>query len=383
MKHYLLFIASIALFLNANSQVNAYKLTNANLPITLNYSFTDKELSDKKQNELDSLINLGDEKQIDKFKKQHFNLTYATYESIERKRLLGVVEKMETAYNALMTKLHDNSEGEISPPLTETQREDIRVQAKEIKQEIKALNVTVDSLYGLYMKDYLSQRKSTIFSFGTYRSRAFFGFMYDIDNNRFRVANNAGFNLSNQSGSLFSELVSGQIGVFRASFGMMISQNNSADSLKSKQNDAYQRLISNGGNTVLKLEYPLAYIHSLNNQYNLISRFTSTLAADLPAFGTNTDSFAANGSVGIEIYGDVATSNGAMRGFLSANINQYFGSRVFQENLGTNNHNFAFGQLSVGIVIKDVLKISAILFTVSSEDSLTNRSVVIGGQVLR
>jgi hypothetical protein len=207
--------------------------------------------------------------------------------------------------------------------------------------------------------------------------------LYNDEGKRFKALGNVGVYLGDNSASIFSELISGNLGLLRVSFGSMIS-NSKSDSAEGVRNEqAYQRLVTYGGNTVLNLEYPLMYIHSRNNQYNLISRLIAKGAADLPAFGTSTNKWAGSGSFGIDIYGDASLSNDQLRFFFNFNTQQIYGTDIYQSNLGISNTNFSFGQLSIGLVFLENFKISFIVSTFSSEASLENRNVIVGGQVLR
>lgn len=254
---------------------------------------------------------------------------------------------------------------------------------KVIQSELKVLNKKQDSLYHIYTKDYLQYDRVNFLSFGAKRSRALFDIIYgNTAGKRFQVLNNTGFTFGDNTGSLYSELVSGNLGVFRVSLGSMISSSSSEDNETAQQEEAFQRLASYGGNTVLTFEYPLAYVHSRNNQYNLISRFIAKGSADFPEFGTTTDDFAGSGSLGLDIYADASLSNNALRFFMNFNINGIFGTDTYQENLGIENSSFSFGQLTLGLIVAENIKLSFVLSSFSSEDSLDNRNVILGGQIL-
>lgn len=253
---------------------------------------------------------------------------------------------------------------------------------KVIQSELKILNKKQDSLYHIYTKDYLQNKRVNILSFGAKRSEALFDFIYGNSGKRFNVLNNTGFAFGDNTASLYSELVSGNLGVFRVSFGSIISSSSSEDSEIAKEEEAFQRLASYGGNTVLTFEYPLVYVHSRNNQYNLISRFIAKGSADFPEFGTTTDDFAGSGSFGLDIYADASLSNNALRFFMNFNIYKIFGTDTYQENLGIENSNFSFGQLTLGLVVAENIKLSFIVTSFSSEKSLDNRNVILGGQIL-
>ena len=304
---------------------------------------------------------------------------YRTLTIIQQKRLQKEKEKFVDSYNTALSKLYDNVEGTLT--LTDTEIKDYEKQLKSSKDSIAKLTPVIDSLSNEYVKEYLQYKTTTVLSFGPKRARAFFDILYDNKGERFSVLNNTGFSVGNNSGSIYSELVSGNLSVLRVSLGAMVSSSSANDLESAKQEEAYQRLVSSGGNTVLDIEYPLAYIHSRNNQFNFVSRLRAKGTADFPEFGTTTDKFAGSASFGVDFYADAALTNNKLRFFGAFNYNQYYGTEEYAKNLGINDKSFTFGQLTVGLVFNNI-KLSFIVATMSSENSLENKSVVAGGQVL-
>lgn len=251
----------------------------------------------------------------------------------------------------------------------------------KIQKELQYLEFRKDSLWNEYVKDYI-EYKSSIFPFGNDRSQALFDLIYKDDTNkRFSLLNNSGLNIGKNTGSVYTELVSGQLFFLRASLGVMVAANSNSDSTESKEEEAFQRLSTYGGNTVLTLEYPLYYYHLRNNRFIFLSRIISKASADLPEFGTTSKDWAGSVAFGIDIYTDVATSNNAIRFFANINWSQYYGTDVFQENLGLDNSNFDFGQIKLGIVWNNV-SISFIVRSFSSQKVLENRNVIGGGKII-
>jgi hypothetical protein len=294
------------------------------------------------------------------------------------------ITKFKTELTTIKNDLYDNSvDPNPANRYNETLINSKLARMKTIQSELKGLNKKQDSLYHIYTKDYLQYDRVNFLSFGAKRSRALFDIIYgNTAGKRFQVLNNTGFTFGDNTGSLYSELVSGNLGVFRVSLGSMISSSSSEDSETAQQEEAFQRLATYGGNTVLTFEYPLAYVHSRNNQYNLISRFIAKGSADFPEFGTTTEDFAGSGSLGLDIYADASLSNNSLRFFMNFNINGIFGTDTYQENLGIENSSFSFGQLTLGLVVAENIKLSFVLSSFSSEDSLDNRNVILGGQIL-
>jgi hypothetical protein len=251
-----------------------------------------------------------------------------------------------------------------------------------IKSEIKSLEERRKLYRNEYVKEYLNYSNFT-FGFWNERSHAFSEILYDTKGKTFNLINNSGFNIGSNSGSVYTELVSGQLYIFRVSLGTLVSSSSDEDIETATIDEAYQRLVTTGGNTVLKFEYPLLYSHASNNQWTIISRLIGKGTADFAEFGTKTDDWAGSGSFGLDIYADVATSNNNIRFYMNYNINKIFGTNSYIDNLGIENSDFSFGQLKLGLVFNKNISLSFVVATFSSEDSLRNRNVIAGGQILR
>ncbi len=318
-------------------------------------------------------------------KRAEQKIEFTTLESIESDYVKMRKETKTEALKRTVTGLANDSR-KAKPTYTlekiKKQRDSVRL----LSQEINHLQEEEDSLEFLYEKDLLNYQPAFFCNFGPLRSRAFFDLIYGGNGTRFKALSNTGISLGTNTASLYSEILSGNIGLFRVSMGTMIS-NSRADSTQKQhlqqQNEAYQRLVTYGGNTVLNIEYPVLYLHSNNSQYNLIGRIITKGTADFPSLGTNTTKWAGSGSLGLDFYGDAALNNDKLRFFFNANANGVIGTDQFIKNLGITNDKFVFGQLSVGLVFMQNYKISFIIHTLSTEDALQNRAVIAGGQVLR
>jgi hypothetical protein len=283
-------------------------------------------------------------------------------------------------YETLNYKAVDKLDKEITAK--EKEYQDTLKKLDSIKAAIKELKRRRKFYRNEYIKEYLNYSKFT-FGFWNERSQAFSEILYNTEGKTFNLINNAGFNIGSNSGSVYTELVSGQLYIFRVSLGTLVSSSSNEDIETATTDEAYQRLVSTGGNTVLKFEYPLLYAHASNNQWNIISRLIGKGTADFAEFGTKTDDWAGSGSFGLDIYADVATSNNNIRFYLNYNINKIYGTDSYIENLGINNSDFSFGQLKLGLVFNKNISLSFVVATFSSEDSLKNRNVIAGGQILK
>jgi hypothetical protein len=299
---------------------------------------------------------------------------YKTIEFSKWNRLGNEIDELLETRKVLLTEIEDPGKDEA------TWIENVK-KIKSIDSELKVKSKERDSFYHIYTKDYLLY-KPIISCFGANRSRAFFDIIYDGQGKRFRVLNNTGFNIGNNTGSIYSELASGNLYAVRVSLGTMVASNSNDNRVEAKQEEALQRLQTYGGNAVLNIEYPLLYAHSRGNRSSLISRLVSKGTADFPEFGTNTEDFAGSLSLGLDIYGDASLDNNSLRFFFNFNINEIYGTRVFKDNLGIDNSSFIFGQLTIGFVVAENLKFSLIVSTFSTEDALKNNKVVFGGQII-
>jgi hypothetical protein len=320
--------------------------------------------------------------QIKTNKKDKSNI-FNTPEIIDYNYLKKEKNILINEFTKLKNGLYDNSKDDY--PNSGFKKEVIektKARIKFLNKKIDSIKHKQDSLYHIYTKDFLQYKRVSYFSFGPKRTKAFFDIVNGNTGKRFQVLNNTGFNIGNNTGSIYSEIASGNLGILRVSLGAMVSSS-SSDSLEiAKKEEAYQRLITSGGNTVLKIEYPLAYIHTRNNQYNFISRVIAKGSADFPELGTNTEKWAGSGSFGLDFYADASVDNNSLRFYANYNINQVYGTSTFIDNLDINKPQFTLGQLTLGLVVNQNVKLSFIVKTWSSEQNLKNSNVIAGGQFL-
>ncbi|HEX6333164.1 MAG TPA: hypothetical protein VFZ78_02995 [Flavisolibacter sp.] len=290
-------------------------------------------------------------------------------------------KKIQGKLDSLKKSLYDMSLSN-SANLSEQSINRMEDSVELLQKQVAHIAQRQDSLYYLYTREYMNHRNVFILNFGPRRAQAFFDLVYGDEGKRFNTLNNSGFNLGNKTGSVYTEIVSGNLGLARISLGTMVSNTAKDTQAESKKEEAYQRLSTYGGNTALNLEYPLMYMHSSNNQYNLISRLIGKGTADFPAFGTDTEDWAGSASAGVDIYGDASLGNKAMKFFFNVNAAKFYGTDVFSENLGLTSNDFYFGRITLGVVFLQNIKLSFIISSFSDQSVLRNRNVIAGGQVL-
>jgi hypothetical protein len=307
---------------------------------------------------------------------------FLTLTSIEYDRVMTKLQPLKKRRDALMTELETNSQDTAHLYTDEVYR---RKQDSIVllDQLISAMDEQSDSLFYECMRERVDYDKCTVFP-DLLRARAVFDIVYGTNRQRFRAMGNSGVQFGgNGTASIYSEVVSGNLGLIRVGFGTMLTSDDSGNDSTAQTDQAYQRLVTNGGNTILTLEYPLLYANGFNDQLNTIVRPIVKGTADLPAFGTSTDKWAGSLMFGLDVYADAALDNNQLRFF--ANMSTFYirGTSVYQSNLAIASPDFSFGQLTLGLVFLENFKISIIVATWSTQAILRDRKAVIGGQVLR
>jgi hypothetical protein len=225
--------------------------------------------------------------------------------------------------------------------------------------------------------------KNGAFGFNAYESKAFYDIIYSGKTTSWNTINNAGVVFGGNSGAIYTEIVAGNFEVVRVSFGTLLANSNDQDETKMKEEEAYQRLMTYGGNTVLTVEYPLFWEHNSENTFNAIGRLTYKTTGDFKALGTSTESSAVSNSLGLSMYLDASIVEDDFRLFLNLNINGITGNKEYKDNLGLNDYSLFHGQLALGANLFENLRISAIFTLFSSDATLRNAKPLYGTQVIK
>ncbi|MFH7018622.1 hypothetical protein [Flavobacterium sp. FlaQc-47] len=211
-------------------------------------------------------------------------------------------------------------------------------------------------------------------------------FLYGEGNN---FLGQAGVTLGSNSGAVYTEVGGGSfLKLFRLSLGVMVSNTNADTTEEEQIAEAYQKLVSYGGNTVLNIEYPWLFYKNDDYNLNILSRLFLKGTADLPAMGSKTEDWAGSGSIGMNFYVDAATiplssaDKDAIKIFFDSNTSCIIGTDVYKANLGIKDSKFLFGQLTAGLVYKS-LKVSFVFATFSSEQTLRNNKTIAGIQGIK
>lgn len=290
-------------------------------------------------------------------------------------------KKLDPLQETRRKKKIKDKKDELAKVLTSLNNENLSDEEFEnlIEKKVKIENDTlyINAQYNLLNDNF------TWFGFNSNKANIFYDLLYENKGKRFQTLSNSGLNFGNSTASIFTELISGNFGIIRASFGTMVSSSSSKNTEAAIQEEAYQKLATYGGNTVLNLEYPFFYGYSESINTNFMLRARAKGTADLPVFGTTTENWAGSASVGLNFYIDIASKDNNMSFFLDINSNFVWGTDEFSNNLQINHNNVDLTQITVGTQIAKNFKISIIIFTISDEKSIRNSNIVLGGQVLK
>lgn len=173
--------------------------------------------------------------------------------------------------------------------------------------------------------------------------------------------------------SLFEEVYADYFGPIRIGIGALISnKGNAATETEEKkaeetQKDAFQRLLGGGGNAVVNVSYPLIDGNGSGGllSYKLIAAPKASL--DLPKIGTESNTVAWNGNVGLEGSVFYTGSKSIITFFSNFRMAHVFGDAEFYNNIKkTDKKGFMFNQVSLGIGLSSTFRISYNLFFGSS-----------------
>ena len=209
------------------------------------------------------------------------------------------------------------------------------------------------------------------------------------------LANNASLQLNRNGTILESELVSAYLGVFRVTFGSLVTNTNddtentegetddmmTDESVQTDNTEAFQRLLEGGGNAFLNLELPLFLYQS--KRWFLYANTSGRVGLEISEFSDDIDTSTGNGNISGNLYTSISTDNKELTFFGYINYGVYFGADSFYERLEINNNNeFWFGKVTAGVTIQNRLRFSLTFNTFSSEKNLRSGNIVIGAQIL-
>ncbi len=192
-----------------------------------------------------------------------------------------------------------------------------------------------------------------------------FNLLYNEDGKRpFFAVNNGSLQVNNDGAIVQTELVSAYLGYTRVSFGTTISNANGEENTddnedgempvpKTDETQAFQRLITGGGNTYLSFELPLLLQTTNDNLFMIYLSSSGRVNLDVAEFSNDVDASTGNGNISSNLYMSMATDKNEFDFFVDARYGWYFGHDDFYKRLEiADGRAFAFGQLIAGITFE-------------------------------
>lgn len=218
-----------------------------------------------------------------------------------------------------------------------------------------------------------------------------FEYLYSINDDRsFYFANSAALQINNNGVIVQSELVSAYLRALRVSFGTIISNSNTENPesienpIPTDETQAFQRLISGGGNTYLKLELPVLFLKPDNdNLFLAYWNLSGRINLDISEFSNDVDTTTGNGSFNTNLYVSLATDKNEFDFFLNTNFGFFFGHKDFYNRLEIVDQDaFTFGEMTAGVTIQQNIRFAVTFRTFGSEENLRSGNVLVGAQIL-
>ncbi|GMU03733.1 hypothetical protein KH5H1_78590 [Corallococcus caeni] len=171
-------------------------------------------------------------------------------------------------------------------------------------------------------------------------------------------------------GSIYAEVLADRLGVLRVSLGSTIAAgkedpSNAPDGGETINNTGttgntkdLQRFFGGGGNAVLSAALPLVFAKLGSGQSDHLILYALPKAAiDTPYIGTDSNQFAINSDLGVEIHGSYGSEKSVFSFFGQARAGWVVGNRTFSDN-GFGRQGFWFGQWIAGVSIRDTIRFS-------------------------
>lgn len=182
------------------------------------------------------------------------------------------------------------------------------------------------------------------------------------------------YNTKSEQLALYSELFSDYFGPVRFGFGALMigggtqeeERETFATDIQSNQ-DALQRLLNGGGNSVISLAYPLLQWRDLTWNKGLRVLAVPKYALDIPALGSSSDSYAANADLGIEASAHWAGNNQNIALFFQARIGYVMGNSAFKTAINSKK-DFVVTQSNFGIAFRNTIKLSYSIHSINNGD---------------
>lgn len=187
------------------------------------------------------------------------------------------------------------------------------------------------------------------------------------------------YNTQSEQLALYSELFSDYFGPVRFGFGALMTsgpseaepRETSLPDIQDNQ-DALQRLLNGGGNSVLSLAYPILQLRDASWTRGIRILVVPKYAMDIPALGSSAETYSANGDIGIETSAHWAGDNQSIAIFFQSRVGYVMGNSAFKKSIRSKD-NFLVTQMNFGIAFRNTIKLSYSIHSISND--------VIGGDL--
>ena len=182
------------------------------------------------------------------------------------------------------------------------------------------------------------------------------------------------YNTQSEQLALYSELFSDYFGPLRFGFGALMTSGRDEEYeretvIADGQNneDALQRLLNGGGNSVMSLAYPLMQWrdHTWSRGIRILA--VPKYALDIPALGSSAESYAANADLGIEASAHWAGNNQSIAFFFQTRIGYVMGNSAFKTAINSKK-DFVVSQLNIGVAFRNTIKLSYSVHSIRNSD---------------
>lgn len=259
---------------------------------------------------------------------------------------------------------------------------DINYFMQELNQSRVDLQDSLSSLLPLRLQSeqlqFIAERKVWLPVRSSLHAKMFFSLDGSGSDAKLMSHNFFSYNTKSQQLALYSELFSDYFGPVRFGFGALMTngqlegeQNETVVPESIMNQDALQRLLNGGGNSIISLAYPLLQWRDVSWTRGLRILAVPKYALDIPAIGSSVEDYSANGDIGIEASAHWSGNNQNIAVFFQSRVGYIMGNSAFEESIQSKN-NFYVTQLNFGIAFRNTIKLSYSIYNISDDDIAKN-----------
>ena len=301
---------------------------------------------------------------------------YAKYDNSVSIKIAKAIDKhSEEKENAIKRRFEAITENYIKRLDNHTDSLDISIFLRDLEHLRVDLMDSLEMLVPLKLKAeqliYISSSKVLFPVQNSTQAKMFFSFDGSGKDSQFLSHSFFSYNTTSSQLALYNELFSDFFGPVRFGFGALITGEQSKELDKETSNievnqDALQRLLSGGGNSVLSLAYPILQLKDANWTRGLRILAVPKYSIDIPALGSSIENYSANVDLGLEANAHWSGHNQNVALFFHFRTGYVMGNKSFQQAIRSNN-NFRLSQFNFGVAFKNTIKLSYSLYKISND----------------